>query len=190
MGAGSLTAVRLGRRLQSSIRFAWGGPECRAVLGGSINLTAVLLELEKEARHRSELARACTSRPLERKSGVSWCWWSCRLGQFGVVVVIDGLVFEAADLAVPEPVVAEGEDLAGDRDLGECCARGVWRSAQTGRAAGRRRWGSSARLRSAPSAAPASPGGRCARDELCRQSCARSARAPPTHTGGGLKGSA
>ncbi len=43
---------------------ARGGPECRAVLGGSINLTAVLfIDVEKEARHRSELARACTSRP-------------------------------------------------------------------------------------------------------------------------------
>ena len=98
---------------------ARGGPECRAVLGGSINLTAVLLGVvEKEARHRSELARACTSRPGgERKSGVSWRW-SCGLGQL-VVVVVDGLVFEAADLAVAEPVVAEGEDLAGDRDLGD-----------------------------------------------------------------------
>jgi hypothetical protein len=88
------------------------------VLGGSINLTAVQLELEKEARHRSELARACTSRPRERESGVSWrC--SCGFGQLVVVVVVAGLVFEAADLAVPEPVVAEGEDLAGDRDLGD-----------------------------------------------------------------------
>ena len=52
---------------------ARGGPECRAVLGGSINPTAVLLEREEEARHRSELARACTSRrDGARKSGVSW----------------------------------------------------------------------------------------------------------------------
>ena len=65
---------------------ARGGPECRAVLGGSINPTAVLLELGKEARHRGELARACTSRPGERKSGVSWLR-SCRLGQLVVVVV-------------------------------------------------------------------------------------------------------
>ena len=35
------------------------------------------------------------------------------------MVVGDRLVFEAADLAVPEPVVAEGEDLAGDRVLGD-----------------------------------------------------------------------
>jgi hypothetical protein len=98
---------------------ARGGPECRAVLGGSINLTAVLLESEKEARHRSELARACTSRPRARECGVSWRW-SCGLGQLVVVVVVDvRLVFEAADLAVAQPVVAEGEDLAGDCDLGD-----------------------------------------------------------------------
>src|SRR5947208_1950581 len=72
---------------------ARGGPECRAVLGGSINLTAVLLESEEEARHRSELARACTSRPDgARECGVSWRW-SCGLGQLLVVVVADGLVF-------------------------------------------------------------------------------------------------
>jgi hypothetical protein len=37
---------------------ARGGPECRAVLGGSIKRAAVLLEWEEEARHRSELGRA------------------------------------------------------------------------------------------------------------------------------------
>ena len=121
-------ALGVGRRFADGVP-AWeeapvihpvarGGPECRAVLGGSINLTAVQLEVEKEARHRSELARACTSRPRERESGVSW-HWSCGLGQLPVVVVGDGLVFETADLAVAEPVVAEGEDLAGDRDLGD-----------------------------------------------------------------------
>jgi len=73
---------------------------------GSINPTAVLIDVEKEARHRSELARACTSRPRARESGVSWRW-SCGLGQLLVVVVVDGLLFEAADLAVPKPVVAE-----------------------------------------------------------------------------------
>jgi hypothetical protein len=31
------------------------------VLGGSINLTAVLLEVEKEARHRSELAHLASA---------------------------------------------------------------------------------------------------------------------------------
>jgi hypothetical protein len=97
---------------------ARGGPGCRAVLGGSINLTAVLIDAEKEARHRSELARACTSRPGERESGVSWRW-SCRLGQLAVVVVGVRLVVEAADLAVAQSVVAKGEDLAGDRDLGD-----------------------------------------------------------------------
>ncbi len=51
---------------------------------------------------------------------MSWCW-SCRLGQLAVVVVSDRL--EAADLAVPEPVVAEGEDLVVDRDLGVFRAR-------------------------------------------------------------------
>ena len=127
-GGGGHGALGVGRRFADRLP-AWeeapvihpiarGGPECRAVLGGSINLTAVQLELEKEARHRSELARACTSRPRERKSGVSWRW-SCRLGQLVVVVVVNGrLVFEAADLAVAQPVVAEGEDLAaGSRAL-------------------------------------------------------------------------
>ena len=33
------------------------------------------------------------------------------------VMVVGGLVVEAADLAVPEAVVAEGEELAGDRDF-------------------------------------------------------------------------
>ncbi len=69
---------------------ARGGPECRAVLGGSINLTAVLIDVEKEARHWSELARACTSRPRARECGVSWRG-SCGLGQLVVVVVVDGL---------------------------------------------------------------------------------------------------
>ena len=66
-------ALEVGRRFADGVP-AWeeapvihpvarGGPECRAVLGDSINLTAVLLEMEKEARHRSELARACTSAP-------------------------------------------------------------------------------------------------------------------------------
>jgi len=109
-GGGGHGALGVGRRFAFGVP-AWeeapvihpvarGGPECRAVLGGSINLTAVQLELEKEARHRSELARACTSRPwCARESGVSWrC--SCGLGQLVVVVVVVGLVFEAADLAV------------------------------------------------------------------------------------------
>ena len=100
---------------------ARGGPECRAVLGGSIKRAAVLLECEEEARHRSELARACTSRPRgARESGVGWRR-SCGLCQL-VVVADVRLVFEAADLAVPEPVVAEGEDLAGDGDLGDVAA--------------------------------------------------------------------
>src|SRR5512142_1866997 len=124
---GAHGALGVGRRFADRVR-AWeeapvihpvarGGPECRAVLGGSINLTAVLIYGEKEARHRSELARACTSRPwCARESGASWRG-SCGLGQLAVVVVGDGLVFEAADLAVAEPVVAEGEDLAGEGDL-------------------------------------------------------------------------
>src|SRR5581483_3639718 len=96
---------------------ALGGPGCRAVPGGSIKLTAVLLTCVEEARHRSELALACTSRPGgERKFGVGW---SCG-GQLDFVVV--GAVGEAADLAVPEAVVAEGEDLSGDRDFRDAAA--------------------------------------------------------------------
>ncbi len=63
---GAHGALGVGRRFADCVP-AWeeapvihpvarGGPECRAVLGGSINLTAVQLGLEKEARHRSELA--------------------------------------------------------------------------------------------------------------------------------------
>src|SRR5205085_8851944 len=97
---------------------ARGGPGCRAVLGGSIKTGGRPARLGEEARHRSELARACTSRPRERKSGVGWRW-SCRLGQ----LVVDGrLAGEAADFAVPEAVVAEGEDLAGDRDSRDLAA--------------------------------------------------------------------
>ena len=71
---------------------ARGGPECRAVPRGSIKLATVLLSFEEEGRHRSEVARACTSRPDgERKSGVSWSvmWWLparrrwCRIGRRG-----------------------------------------------------------------------------------------------------------
>jgi hypothetical protein len=92
------------------------------VLGGSINLTAVLLDVaEGEARHRSELARACTSRLGERKSGCVGWRWSRGLGQVLVVVIVDvRLVGQAADLAVAQAVVVvEGEDLAGDGDLGD-----------------------------------------------------------------------
>src|SRR5512135_2882487 len=73
-GGGAHGALGVGRRFAFGVA-AWeeapvihpvarGGPGCRAVLGGSINLTTVLLDVvvEKEARHRSELARACTSR--------------------------------------------------------------------------------------------------------------------------------
>ena len=78
-GGGGHGALGVGRRFAFGVP-AWeeapvihpvarGGPECRAVLGGSINPTAVLIDAEKEARHRSELARACTSRRGERESG-------------------------------------------------------------------------------------------------------------------------
>ena len=132
-GGGGHGALGVGRRFAGGVP-AWeeapvihpvarGGPGCRAVPGGSIKTGGRPFRLGEEARHRSELARACTSRPRERKSGVGWCW-SCRLGQLVVVVVlVDGrLVFEAADLAVAQPVVAEGEDLAGDGDLGDLAA--------------------------------------------------------------------
>jgi hypothetical protein len=122
-------ALLVGRRFADCVA-AWeeapvihpvarGGPECRAVLGGSINLAAVLLGVaEEEARHRSELARACTSRPGgERKSGVGW---SC--GDRRLVVDVVGLAAEAADLAVAQPVVAEREDLSGDGDFGDLAA--------------------------------------------------------------------
>ena len=69
------------------------------------------------------------------------------VGQVVVVVVVDGLVFEAADLAVAQPVVAEGEDLAGDRDLGDVAPAAFGDPFEVWRAAVRRRWGSSARLR-------------------------------------------
>jgi hypothetical protein len=100
---------------------ALGGPGCRAVPGGSIKHTAALLRVEEEARHRSELALACTSRPGgERKLFVEWPG-SCGVGRCVVEVVV-GCSVQAADLAVPEAVVAEGEDLAGDRDFRDSAA--------------------------------------------------------------------
>jgi hypothetical protein len=124
-------ALEVGRRVADCVR-AWeeapvihsvalGGPGCRAVPGGSIKTGGRPFVME-EARHRSELALACTSRPDgERKLVVGWRG-SCGLGQLVVVIVAVRLVFEAADLAVAERVVAEGEDLAGDRDSGDLAA--------------------------------------------------------------------
>ena len=182
LGAGSLSAFRLGRRLQSSIRSRGADQSVVRCSGAQSIPRPFLIDAEKEARHRSELARACTSRPRERESGVSWRW-SCGLGQLlVVVVVVGGLVFEAADLAVAEPVVAEGEDLAGDGDLGDVAPAALGDPLERRRAAARRRWGSSGRPRSAPSAAPGSLGGRCAPAGPCRRSCARSAPARPRRT--------
>jgi hypothetical protein len=76
----------------------------------------VLFRCVEETRHRSELALARTSRrDVERKA---WSRWrrSCCVRQF---VVVGGVGGETADLAVPEAVVAEGEDLAGDSHLGD-----------------------------------------------------------------------
>lgn len=74
------------------------GPECRAGLGGSIKWAAVLVG---EARHRSELARACTSLGSRPGSAIK-C--ADGLRGDGVVKTFMGLAgtggFEAADLAV------------------------------------------------------------------------------------------
>jgi hypothetical protein len=79
--------------------------------GAQSRPAAVLFTDEQETRHRSELALAGTSRPGERKLVGE----SCGFGE----VVGGGLLGQAADFAVAEPVVAEGEDLAGDRDFGD-----------------------------------------------------------------------
>jgi hypothetical protein len=120
LGAGSLTALRLGRRLQSSIR-SRRADQSVVCCSGAQSIRRPSCSVWRRRRPdkppRSELARACTSRPGgERKSGVSWRR-SCGLGQLVVFVV--GAVGQAADLAVAQPVVAECEDLAGDRDLGD-----------------------------------------------------------------------
>jgi hypothetical protein len=168
---------------------ARGGPGCRAVLGGSIKWAAVLLGLVEKARHRSELARACTSRPdAARESGVSWRG-SRGFRQFLEVVGVR-LVFEAADLAVAEPVVAEGEDLAGDRDLGDVSPAPFGDPLELSAQRPAPGEGCVARLRSAPSGAPASLDGRCARDVLCRRSCARSAPGQPRRIDAGRSGTA
>src|SRR5580704_5763202 len=106
LGAGSRAAFRYGRRLQSSIRSRWADQGVVRCQGAQSRPAAVLFTDVEETRHRSELALACTSRPdVECKLvGVG----SCSLRQvFG-----GGLLGQAADLAVPEAVVAEGEDLA------------------------------------------------------------------------------
>ena len=92
LGAGSLTAFRLGRRLQSSIRSRGADQSVVRCSGAQSSARPSCSVCEEEARHRSELARACTSRPgRARESGVSWRW-SCGLGQLVVVVVDVGLV--------------------------------------------------------------------------------------------------
>ena len=101
LAAGSLTALRLGRGLQSSIRSRWADQSVVRCPAAQSNPRPPLLEVEEEeARHRSELALACTSRPDgERKSDVSR-GWSCD----GRQVVVDrvGVTGEAADLAVAQ----------------------------------------------------------------------------------------
>ena len=99
---------------------ARGGPVCRAVPGGSIKAGGRRPQgFEVEARHRSELALGCTSRPRERKS-VGGLVISYGVRQFVDDVV--ELTGDAADLAVPEAVVTEDQDLAGDRDLRDLAA--------------------------------------------------------------------
>src|ERR1700722_2187473 len=114
LGAGARAAGWRGRRLQSSIRSRWADQGVVRCQGAQSRPAAVLFTGEQETRHRSELALACTSRPGgERKLGGGW-WISCGVRQFAVVVV--GVFGEAADLAVAQAVVAEGQDLAGDGD--------------------------------------------------------------------------
>jgi hypothetical protein len=120
LGVGARAAGRRGRRLQSSIRSRCADQGVVRCQGAQSRPAAVLFTGEQETRHRSGLALACTSRPLvERKSGVGW-WMSCGVRQLVVDVV--GLVGQAADLAVAQAVVAEGEDLAGDGDSRDLAA--------------------------------------------------------------------
>ena len=97
-GAGSRAAVRRGRGLQSSIRSRWADQGVVRCQGAQSRPAAVLLSFEEEARHGSELALACTSRPVIGRKLVAGLAGSCGLGQLVVVVGV-GLVFEAADLA-------------------------------------------------------------------------------------------
>src|SRR5205085_7414180 len=90
----------LRRGLGGGHSVALGGPGCRAVPGGSIKTGGRPVVME-EARHRSELALACTSRPDgERKLGVGWPG-SCGLGQLVVGIVGVRLAFAASDVGVP-----------------------------------------------------------------------------------------
>ena len=59
----SLTAFRLGRRLQSSIRSRGADQSVVRCSGGQSSGRPSCSVWRKEARHRSELARACTSHP-------------------------------------------------------------------------------------------------------------------------------
>jgi hypothetical protein len=92
---------------------------------------------------------------------------------------------EAADLAVAEHVVAEGEDFAGDGDARDLAAAAFGDPFVLGSewtAAG----GGVGRLRTAPSAGSWSLGGRCARGGLCLRSCGRSGSdLPPAQVPGG-----
>src|SRR5512135_1679743 len=73
LGAGSRTAARRGRGLQSSIRSRWADQGVVRCQGAQSRPAVVLFRGGQETRHRSELALACTSRSLvERKLGGGW----------------------------------------------------------------------------------------------------------------------
>jgi hypothetical protein len=116
LGAGSRTAVRRGRRLQSSIRSRWADQGVVRCQGAQSRRAVVLFRGVQETRHSSELALACISRRGgERKLVVGWRW-SCGVGQ---LVVVGGVGGEQRISPSLSPVVAEREDLAGDGDSGD-----------------------------------------------------------------------
>src|SRR5215211_4486203 len=97
---------------------ALGGPECRAVLEGSIKFAAVVRllgwgEAIDNTRARSSVRGSPRGWGRRQLRGGSWCDRHCsdraRLGPWR----------QATDLSVAQAVEAEREDLAGDRDLGD-----------------------------------------------------------------------
>ena len=91
---------------------------CRAGLGGSIKYGG--RPLAGEARHRNELARAGASLGLGRgRNQGRGGGHDDAAVTFIALARPDG---QATDLAVAQAVVAEGEDLAGDGDLGDLAA--------------------------------------------------------------------
>ena len=183
LGAGSLSAFRLGRRLQSSIRSR--GADQSVVRCSGAQSTSRPSSSGSEGGQTQERARP--SMHLAPSCARVWCELVLVMPPrpARVVVVVDGLLFEAADLAVAQAVVAEGEDLAGDGDLGDVAPAAFGDPLEGGTqwpVAGGDLLGG---LGQRPAQRGRSLAGDVPQPGPCRRSCGRSAPAPPTHTSAG-----